>query len=380
MSEEDRELTNEERSKLLLERGQKSLENKNYLEALHYFKLSNQFQKNFQTDELIKQCEERIKEMREKEKEEEKSNEQNGPNPEDEACEKIIKNNNYYEILGITKETPNEDIKRAYKKLALKFHPDKNKSSKAEEAFKKIATAYQTLTDPKKRELFDKYGSEEEYREKIYQERQQQFEYEDFDAYDIFDMFFGNIDPEILRRQRRRFRRAQTQQRVQVNSKVLKFLPFLQLIPLLLTCISYLFPYFFTSKDLYVFVKNKDYPYVKKTQRFKVEYYIGKDFQEKYKNIIDNNIEMRKIENEIENKYLTYLKIECQEKNQLKEEIQYKMIYYDKGSYYYNLLSRELKKIDFSICDKLKKHLKKINSNGDEEDDDYNNDNNDDDD
>ena len=380
MSEEDRELTNEERSKLLLERGQKSLENKSYLEALHYFKLSNKFQKNFQTDELIKQCEERIKEMREKEKKEEKSNEQNGPNPEDEACEKIIKNNNYYEILGITKETPNEDIKRAYKKLALKFHPDKNKSSKAEEAFKKIATAYQTLTDPKKRELFDKYGSEEEYREKIYQERQQQFEYEDFDAYDIFDMFFGNIDPEILRRQRRRFRRAQAQQRAQINPKVLKFLPFIQLIPLLLTCITYLFPYFFNSKDLYVFVKNKDYPYVKKTQRFKVEYYVGKDFQEKYKNIIDNNIEMRKIETEIENKYLTYLKIECQEKTQLKEEIQYKMIYYEKGSYYYNLLNRELKKIDFSICDKLRKHLKKINSNGDEEDDDYNNDTNDDDD
>ena len=71
-----------------------------------------------------------------------------------------------------------------------------------------------------------------------------------------------------------------------------------------------------------------------------------------------------------------YLKIECQEKTQLKEEIQYKMIYYDKGSYYYNLLNKELKKIDFSICDKLKKHLKKINSNDDEEDDDYNNDNN----
>ena len=51
MSEEDRELTNEERSKLLLERGQKSLENKNYLEALHYFKLSNKFQKSFPTDE-----------------------------------------------------------------------------------------------------------------------------------------------------------------------------------------------------------------------------------------------------------------------------------------------------------------------------------------
>ena len=378
MSEEDRELTNEERSKLLLERGQKSLENKNYLEALHYFKLSNKFQKSFQTDELIKKCEEIVKEMREKEKKEESSKDETGPNPQDEACEKIIKNNNYYEILGITKETPNDDIKRAYKKLALKFHPDKNKSSKAEEAFKKIATAYQTLTDPKKRELFDKYGSEEEYREKIYQERQQQFEYEDFDAYDIFDMFFGNIDPEVLRRQRRRFRRAQAQQQAQINPRFVKFLPFLQLIPVLLMSLTYIVPYIFRTKDLFIFEKNnKDYPYERKTQRFKINYYVGKDFEEKYKNIKNNNIEKIKIENEIENKYLNYLRIECQEKNQLREDIQYKMIYYGKGTYYYKLLAKELNKIDFSVCDKLKKHLKKINSNEDEEDDDYSSDDDD---
>ena len=87
MSEEDRELTNEERSKLLLERGQKSLENNNYLEALHYFKLSNKFQKSFQTDELIKNCEEKIKQIREKEKEE-NANEPKGSTEQDEECEK----------------------------------------------------------------------------------------------------------------------------------------------------------------------------------------------------------------------------------------------------------------------------------------------------
>ena len=70
---------------------------------------------------------------------------------------------------------------------------------------------------------------------------------------------------------------------------------------------------------------------------------------------------MRKLENEIENKYLTYLKIECQERTQLQEEIRYKMIYYGKGTYYYKLLSRELEKIDFSVCDKLQKYIMKIN-------------------
>ena len=369
MSEEDRELTNEERAVLLRERGQKNLENNNYLEALHYFKLSNKFQKKFETDELIKQCEEKIKEIREKEKKEEESKENAGPNPEDEACEKIIKNNNYYEILGVNKDTTNDDIKKSYKKLALKFHPDKNKSPKAEEAFKKIGTAYQTLTDPKKRELFDKYGSEEEYREKIYQERQAQYEFEDFDAYDIFDMFFGNVDPEVLRRQRRRFRRAQAQQ-VQINPKFVKFLPFIQLIPVLLMGLSYILPTLLKSKDIYSFERSNDYPIQKTTKLYKINYYVGKDFQTKYK---DDDNEIRKFETEIEKKYLTYLKIECQERKQLKNEIQYKMVYYGKGSYYYQLLKRELEKIDFSVCDKLQKYNMKINKKeeGDDDDDEY---------
>jgi DnaJ family protein B protein 12 len=361
---EEKELTNEERAKLLLERGQKSFENNNFLEALHYFKISNKLLKNFQTDEYIKKCEEKIKEIREKEKEEEKK-EENGENPkneEDEACEKIINNKDYYDILGITKETSNDDIKKAYKKLAIKFHPDKNKSPKAEEAFKKIATAYQTLTDPKKRELFDKYGSEEEYREKVYQERQQAYE-DDFDAYDIFDMFFGNIDPEVLRRQRRRYRRAQT---VQVNPKVAKYLPFIQLIPILLMGLTYILPNLFQSKDLYVFERHKDYPFEKKTHRYKINYYIGNDFKEKYKD--KNKNELRIIEKEIENKYASYLRINCQEKRQLREEIQIKLMYYRKGSYYYNILLNELNKLDFNVCEKLWKYLNKMEKKDDEED------------
>ena len=364
---EEKELTNEERAKLLFERGQKGFENNNFLEALHYFKISNKLQKNFQTDEYIKKCEEKIKEMREKEKEESEKKEENNENQknaEDEACEKIINNKDYYDILGITKQTSNDDIKKAYKKLAIKFHPDKNKSPKAEEAFKKIATAYQTLTDPKKRELFDKYGSEEEYREKVYQERQQAYE-DDFDPYDIFDMFFGNIDPEMLRRQRRRYARAHAHN-VQINPKVAKFLPFIQLIPIFLMGLTYILPTLFQSKDLFVFEKNVDYPYEKKTHRHKVSYYVGKDFLEKYK---EKN-EILKMEKDIENKYTSYLRINCQEKIQLKEDIQIKLMYYRKGSYYYNVLINELNKLDFKVCDKLNKYLRKIESHEDEEDDD----------
>ena len=53
-----------------------------------------------------------------------------------------------------------DDIKKAYRKMALKYHPDKNKSPGAEEKFKEIAEAYDVLSDPKKKEIFDKYGEE----------------------------------------------------------------------------------------------------------------------------------------------------------------------------------------------------------------------------
>ena len=66
----------------------------------------------------------------------------------------------YYDILGVDRKAPEQDIKKAYKRMALKFHPDKNKDPGAEEKFKEIAEAYDVLTDPNKREIFDRHGEE----------------------------------------------------------------------------------------------------------------------------------------------------------------------------------------------------------------------------
>jgi molecular chaperone DnaJ len=65
----------------------------------------------------------------------------------------------YYEILGLSRDASATDIKTAYRKLAMEYHPDRNKGDKeAEEKFKEVAEAYEALSDPNKRQMYDRFG------------------------------------------------------------------------------------------------------------------------------------------------------------------------------------------------------------------------------
>jgi len=66
----------------------------------------------------------------------------------------------YYNVLGVAKGASDEEIKKAYRKLAMKYHPDKNKAPEAEEKFKEIGEAYDVLSDPKKKQIYDQCGEE----------------------------------------------------------------------------------------------------------------------------------------------------------------------------------------------------------------------------
>lgn len=95
----------------------------------------------------------------------------------------------YYQVLGVSRNASQEEIKKAYRRLARQYHPDVNADKKEAEArFKEINEAYQVLSDPEKREIYDRYG---------HQELDQRFgsDYGGFDGFpdfqDIFDIFFG---------------------------------------------------------------------------------------------------------------------------------------------------------------------------------------------
>ncbi len=94
----------------------------------------------------------------------------------------------FYEVLGVTKTASKDEIKKAFRGLARKYHPDVNKEEGAEAKFKEIGMAYETLMDDSKRELYDRYG-EDGLKNAGYSTNSYDFDFGDLG--DIFSSFFG---------------------------------------------------------------------------------------------------------------------------------------------------------------------------------------------
>ena len=103
----------------------------------------------------------------------------------------------YYEVLGVSKEASEKDIKSSYRKLAMQYHPDRSDAPDAEERFKEISEAYAVLSDPDKRRQYDQFGHAGINSQYTQEDLFRGVNFEDifrgfgFGGESIFDMFFG---------------------------------------------------------------------------------------------------------------------------------------------------------------------------------------------
>lgn len=224
----------------------------------------------------------------------------------------IRRNKDYYAILGVEKNSSVEEIRRAYKKLSLKVHPDKNQAPGSEEAFKKVCKAFKCLSEDDSRRQYDQVGlvDEFEYNQQHNVRRRTRRHtndifHDEFDPDEIFRSFFGQA--EMFRTAHvYRTRGPTSQRREHVQEGGFNFMILLQLLPFLIIFLLAYLP--FTEPD-YSLQKNYTYQIPKVTENYGVEYFVkSSDFDHSYPAGSPNR---EKLEDTVEREYKNILSRYC---------------------------------------------------------------------
>ncbi|XP_078087161.1 dnaJ homolog subfamily C member 18 isoform X1 [Mustelus asterias] len=251
-----------------------------------------------------------------------------------EGVQRIKRCKNYYEILGVGRNADEEDLKRSYRKLALKFHPDKNCAPGATDAFKAIGTAYAILSNPEKRKQYDQYGEQPPTVHSPYANYSKYYrEFEaDITPEDLFNIFFGGRFPtgnihaytngrttytHVYRRRRRmndRVEEEEQEERTQGTYSV-----FLQLLPVFILVLVSLVAQLSVTNPPYSLYYKPSLGHIlsRETERLKVEYFVDKGFEKDYQGIALQNVE-----NNIEKDYIDHLQSSCRKEKQQKTDLQ----------------------------------------------------------
>lgn len=242
----------------------------------------------------------------------------------------INKCKNYYEVLGVTKDAGDEDLKKAYRKLALKFHPDKNLAPGATDAFKKIGNAYAVLSNPEKRKQYDLTGSEEQACTKPSNGR---FSFHrgceaDITPEDLFNIFFGGGFPSGSVHSFSNGRAGYSNQHQHRHSGHEReeergdggFSVFIQLMPIIVLILVSLLSHLMVSNPPYsLYPRSGTGQTIKmQTENLGVVYYVNKDFKNEYKGML-----LQKVEKSVEEDYVTNVRNNCWKERQQKTDMQY---------------------------------------------------------
>jgi len=235
-----------------------------------------------------------------------------------ELAKKIRKCKDYYEILGVSKEQCGEDdLKKAYRKLALKLHPDKNNAPGSTEAFKAVGNAFAVLNDPEKRRRYDQFGADGP--EVSHRHSHEHSGYSrgfegDISAEELFNMFFGGAFPSGQMHTRRMFRRGQQPQQGGVQTEN-SYTLLLQLAPILFLVFLSLISSFLVSEPVYSLQRTDRYAYHRKTEHLHVPYFVKSDFHQEYKG------SLRRLEQHVEDDYVSNLRSNCFKERSYKENM-----------------------------------------------------------
>ncbi|NXJ79538.1 DJB14 protein, partial [Trogon melanurus] len=242
----------------------------------------------------------------------------------------IKKCKNYYKVLGVSKDAGEEDLKKAYRKLALKFHPDKNHAPGATEAFKKIGNAYAVLSNPEKRKQYDLTGSEEQ---TCNHPSNGRFNFHrgceaDITPEDLFNMFFGGAFPtgSVHSFSNGRAGYSHPNQHRQSGPEREEergdggFSMFIQLMPIIVLILVSLLSQLMVSNPPYaLYPRSSTGQTIKmQTENLHVVYYVNKDFRNEYK-----GASLQKVEKNVEEDYVSNIRNNCWKERQQKTDLNY---------------------------------------------------------
>jgi DnaJ family protein B protein 12 len=298
---------------------------------------------------------------------------------------RIKKGKTHYEVLGVEKQCDDKQVKVAYRKLAVKVHPDKNKHPGSEEAFKLVSNAFQILSDPVKRKQYDLHGDDSggimQQQQRAYQQATRNAFYtnmeDDITPEEIFNMFFtgmaGGARPRQFNRNGRRAYQSpfhqqhfhfttrggaahqQQQQQHQGSDQSPGLMQFAHFIPIILLILFSFMSMPSGDEHIFTLHRTASMPIQRQTQKYETPYFVDRNFMHRYGR---DSRAIHQVDQQVEHAMYKHYAEQCQKQTHAKQEAIKNAQYNISGRNQADALNRA-NNMATDACEKATEHLTK---------------------